>query len=285
MNIDSPPPSVESAARCLKQRYGKHIAALMAYGSQVFGGARRGSAYDFWLIVKDPAAFHQDNAEFYRTGLNLKSTPEEQTTLNRVGPLFYALECGDMQIKIGVLGEAELAQLCRDEWWTVKGRMQKPLRMISSTPAVDEALLAARREGLICGLNLAPREFTLDELLTQIVSLSYRAEVRPEAKSAKIAAILEGSGEQLEGIYRPLLQELPYVEERGNTFADHRTEIERHRARTATLHALKRSKWCRQSRSFIWRNFRSHRSPISYLIRKIIGEFEKLCKRLFRKQS
>jgi len=277
---DSPvSPSLESAASHLQERYGKHIAALLAYGSQLFGRTRRGSAYDFWVIVKNPAAFHQDNAEFYRSSLTVSSTPEKQITLNQAGPLFYSLQSGDMEIKIGVLGEAELAKLCRGKWWTVKGRMQKPLKKFSSTRTVDDAILAARREAVACGVNLVPKEFTFKELLRQIVSLSYRAEIRPEAKNAKINAITESSHTELKEIYLPLLKELAYVEQRGDDFVDRRHETDRARARTATLRALSRSKWCRRSMSFILRNYRSHGSPLRYLVMKVVGEFEKAFRR------
>ena len=273
-------PFVESAAAYLKERYGAHVAALLAYGSRVFGLARAGSAYDFWLIVGDVAAFHEDNAAFYRTNLNVKSTPAEQVALNREGPLFYSLREGGMTIKIAVLGEREFVRLCRDVWWTVKGRMQKPVRSFASTPAVDAAILAARREGVACGLNLAPKEFTLDELLTKIVGLSYRAEVRPEAKATKIRSIVASGREQLAAVYCPLLDELAYVERRGDSWVDRRGEIERDRARAATLRALRRSKWSRRSLGFVWRNYRSHGSPIRYILMKVLGEVEKKFKRL-----
>ncbi len=276
------PQSVAEAAEVVEARYGRHIAALMAYGSRVFGAARVGSAFDFWLIVKDPAEFHRDNAEFYRTRLNVRSTPEEQARLNRTGPLFYSLQDCEPEIKLAVLGEETFVALCRDEWWTVKGRMQKPLEVIRSTPAVEAAILSARREGLACGVNLVPREFDINDLLFRIVGLSYHAEIRPEFKSAKIESILEKAREALESIYLPLLDELKYVERNGSGFVDRRNETERRRARRATRYALRYSKWCRRSLDFIWRNFRSHGSPIRYIALKIVGELQKLMRRLFR---
>ena len=149
----------------------------------------------------------------------MPSTPEEQIRLNRAGPLFYALKEDGAEVKLAVLDERSLAEFCVHDWWTVKGRMQKPLRMIRSTPAVDQAILSARREALACALNLAPREFTIEELLREIVGLSYRAEVRPENKSAKVRSILEAGRAELERIYLPLLAELPYVEPRGDGLA------------------------------------------------------------------
>ena len=279
MTSNRPPDTVETAAQYLTDRFRAHIVALMAYGSRVCGHARTGSAFDFWLIVDDIEKFHHDNTEFYRSEINVPSTPEKQIALNRAGPNFYALKPDGVEIKFAVVGESDFVELCRDEWWTVKGRMQKPLKIICSTPAVDEAILAARQEGLSCALNLVKPEFTLDDLLYALVSLSYRAEVRPERKVAKIRSIIEVGSDELKKIYIPMLAELPYVEERGEKYFDTRPETERKRARAETLRVLRRSKWCLRSIKYVWRNFRSHRSPIRYVCQKVVGEFEKAIRR------
>lgn len=271
--------AVHAAADFVLSRYGEYTAALMAYGSRVFGHARRGSAFDFWLIVRNLEAFHNSNREFYRTQLNVPSTPEEQIKLNRSGPLFYSLRDNGREIKLAVLDERSFADLCVHEWWTVKGRMQKPLLVIRSTPLVDQSILAARREGIVAAINLLPRAFTMKDLLTEIVGLSYRAEVRPERKSAKIRSIVESGYRELEEIYAPLLAELPYVEQRGDRLSDRRTDEERARARHATKGALNHSKWCRRSLRFVWRNFRSHSHPVRYICLKVVGEVEKTISR------
>jgi hypothetical protein len=285
MHADAPTSSVAAAATEIERRYGEHLAALLAYGSRVFGQARRGSEYDFWVIVKDPAAFHRDNAEFYRTHLNMKSTPEEQTRLNRSGPLFYAFDADAMTIKMAVIGEATFTELCRDAWWSVKGRMQKPVRPFKMSPAVEQAVADARHEGFTCALALAPKRFTLDDLLFQICSLSYRAEIRPEAKKAKIRSIVESARTELEAIYEPMLAECGVVRREGAAFVDTRSDPERRRARRDTLRALRRSKWSGRSLGWIWRNFRSHGAPVKYLLMKIRGEIEKAFKRLFGHRS
>jgi hypothetical protein len=45
------------------------------------------------------------------------------------------------------------------------------------------------------------------------------------------------------------------------------------------LRALRRSKWCRQSLRFIWRNYRSYAKPLRYILLKMVGEVEKTFKR------
>ena len=274
---------VEEAGRRLLARFDSHAVALMAYGSRVCGQARTGSEYDFWLIVRDAEAFHRANAEFYRTQLNIPSTPDKQIALNRAGPLFYAIRDGECRMKVAVLAQEDFARLCRSAWWTVKGRMQKPMRVIRMSPVVEEAILAARREGLACALSLVPARFTMEQLLTELVSLSYRAEVRPENKRAKIRSIVETGRAGLMEIYLPLLAELPYVKRDDDRYADCRSAEERRAARAATLRALRHSKWSGQSLRFVWRNYRSHRTPIRYLLLKIYGEVEKTFRRWFGK--
>lgn len=274
--------TIEEAAQYLLDRFGPHVAALMAYGSRVFGQARAGSAYDFWLIYRDPVAFHHANEEFYRTHLNVPSTPAQQIALNRDGPLYYSLHERGIAMKIAVLDEENFAALCRSDWWTVKGRMQKPMRVIRTSPIVEAAILSARREGIACALNLVPREFTLEQALRELISLSYRAEVRPESKHAKVQSILQSGRAALEEVYRPLLAELPYVEARGeDRFVDRRGDEERARAAKATLLALHRSKFSKRSVKFIWRNFCSHGAPLRYLFMKIAGEIQKAYRRRF----
>ncbi len=271
--------TLEETAEHLTQRFGPHIASLMAYGSRVCGRPRAGSAYDFWLIVQDPERFHHANADFYLTRLNVPSSPEKQIALNREGPLFYSMNEEGIELKLAVMGEEDFVRVCGSDWWTVKGRMQKPLRFFCSSPAVEAAVTAARREGLQCGLNLVPRHFGLEDLLREIVGLSYRAEIRPERKGAKVLSILDSGRTELEKIYRPLLEEVPFVEGKDDAYADLRDEDQRRSARAATLHALKRSKWCRQSLRFVWRNYCSHRRPIRYLLLKVAGEIEKVVRR------
>lgn len=277
-------PTIQEVAQRVMDRFGPHVAALLAYGSRVFGQARIGSAFDFWVIVRDGEAFHRANAEFYRTHLHQPSTPERQIALNRSGPLFYTYKDGGVEIKIAVIEERIFVRLCRYPWYTVKGRMQKPMLVLRSSPAVDAALLGARREGLRHGLSLVRPEFTMDDLLYQICSLSYRAEIRPERKGAKIRSILKAGGAQLEAMYRPLLAELPFVEARGDRFVDTRTADERKRARKATLRLLRRSKWSRRSRRFIMRNYNSHPHPINYILMKIVGEVQKPFVRLLKRK-
>ncbi len=52
-----------------------------------------------------------------------------------------------------------------------------------------------------------------------------------------------------------------------------------------TLRALRRSKWSGRSLRFVWRNYRSHRTPIRYVLMKLLGEIEKPVRRLFARRN
>ena len=279
MTLREEPDPVTAAADYLLDRFGRHIVALMAYGSRVFGRPRRDSAYDFWVVVDDVEAFHRDNADFYRTELNVPSTPDEQIALNRAGPNFYAIEEDGFSIKAAVIGVKEFCDLCRGAWWTVKGRMQKPMCVFRTCPPVEQAVGDARAEGLECALSLVPREFTLDRFLRELCGLSYRAEIRPEHKASKVQSILDAAAAELEDIYTPLLEAHPDVEQRGDIYVDTRDDDMRKRLRKATLKSLRRSKWSKRSFKYLWRNFRTHRAPLRYVWQKAAGEVEKAVKR------
>jgi hypothetical protein len=157
--------------------------------------------------------------------------------------------------------------------------MQKPMRVFRSCPQVSDAVADARAEGLECALSLVPREFTLDQFLRELCGLSYRAEIRPEHKAAKIQSILDAASAELEKIYAPLLEAHPAVERRGGLYEDARDDETRKRLRKAVLKSLRRSKWSKRSFKYLWRNFRTHRAPLRYVWRKTAGEVAKAVKR------
>lgn len=261
--------------RYLLERYGDNVVGLLKYGSMAFGQPHSRSVHDFWIIVRDLHAFHKANEEFYRHGLNHSSTVEEQVEANRFAPNFYSFQEDGVLIKAAVISESDFARLCRSKMMFVKGRMQKPVRVIRSTPLIDSAIAAARVEGVRHAVNLCRKRFSMDEFLYQLCSLSYRAEIRPERKHAKIRSIMDGGGERFRSIYRRLLPELPHVREMGNGYEDTRPPAEKAEARKKTLGYIRRCKWSTETLKLIWRNYRTHGSPIKYIWDKLAGEVEK----------
>jgi len=261
--------------RYLVQRYGDNVVGLLKYGSMAFGVPHRHSVHDFWVIVRDLHAFHAANADFYRTRLNVVSSVEDQIAANRIAPNFYALEENGLRMKLAVLSEHDFARLCKAKMMFVKGRMQKPLRAIRITAAVQHGIDAARIEGASHAVNLCPERFTFEQFLYQLCSLSYRAEIRPERKRAKIQSIIDKGRTELGRIYRPLLARMPHIHANGNGYRDVRSADQKRLARTRTMGYLRRCRWSAMTLRLIWRNYRTHSTPIRYIIEKIIGEIEK----------
>ena len=259
----------------LIERYGDNVVGLLKYGTMAFGIPHKNSVHDFWVIVRDLGDFHDRNAGFYTTNLNVPSTVEEQISANRVAPNFYALHENGLNMKIGVLSEHDFARLCRAKMMFVKGRMQKPLRVIRSTPVIDDAILSARAEGAHQGVSLCRRAFTMDEFLYQLCSLSYRAEIRPERKRAKVQSIVDRGRDQLTEIYEPLLAGFAYLDRKDDEYVDTRGPDDRRLARRKTLGYLRQCKWSYTTVRLIWRNYRTHSAPFKYVWHKILGEIEK----------
>lgn len=261
--------------RLILEKYGDCVVGLMMYGSMAYGRPRKGSIPDFWVIVDDLEAFHSRNAGFYRMQLNKPSTVEKQIALNRGGPLFYRLTEGGAAMKLAVIGEADFVRICRGPRMVIKGRMQKPLKMIRTTPAIEEAIADAQQDGLKHALNLVPRRFTMEEFLINLVSLSYLAEIRPERKTAKIRSIVDAGRKELEAIYAPLLEACDHVEQEDDHYADTRDPAARKQGRRATRRYLRGNKWSLDQLRYICRNYRSYGAPIRYIWEKVLGEIEK----------
>ncbi|CDJ61832.1 hypothetical protein, conserved [Eimeria maxima] len=99
------------------------------------------------------------------------------------------------------------------------GRMQKPVSIswwgdtAERRKEFDDALETNRRNALRLALLLLPEEVTLECLLKEIVSLSYRGDFRVlfAEDPNKAKAIVNGQGDALCSIYLPLLSEIPSV--------------------------------------------------------------------------
>jgi len=275
---------LDKEERYLIERYGDNLVGLIAYGSRVFGKPRPGSIKDYWVIYRDYEDFHSRNEEFYRTCLNIKSTVQRQIEANKKGPNFYALKDEDagIHIKIAVIQEDDFLRFCTIDRMVVKGRMQKPLKIIRSTEKIERGIAAARREGAAMGINLVKSEFSFSDFLFAVMKLSYLAELRPENTARKVWSIINKGRAELEKIYRPLLEELSFVEKAaGDRFRDTRPPGERKKARRETLAALRRMKWSRHTFAMILRNYSTYRMPFKYLLAKVGGEISTLFLSLF----
>ena len=270
--------SKNSELTFLLAKYGDNVAGLIGYGSMVYGRTRKRSVYDCWIIVKDLRAFHERNQDLYGRVLNKPSSVEEQIRLNQRWINFYAVTENGIDMKWAVVSEEDFVRFCHDKWMFVKGRMQKPLKVFRSTPAIDAAILAVRREATRQAVDLLGSSFTFDEFLRTAISLSYRADIRPEPMEAKVSSIIEAAGEVLPGIYKPLLQELVFVEEHEGLYQDTRPQAEQDKARRRTRWYLWKARFHLGYRKVLWRNYRTYKHPLRYVFYKVSDAMAKRLK-------
>lgn len=268
----SAPAPMPPEAGWLLERFGDLIVGLIHYGSTAFGAPHSGSTADFWVIVEDLLAFHRRFA-----GASQRALAARRIALNRDGPCFFAVHEGALHLKMGVISRRAFGRWCRARSFYVKGRMQKPLRILRAEPDILAAIADARRDGVDWALDLLPARFTFEQFLLTLLGLSYRTEIRPEWVGRKVQSILRAGREELERIYRPLLEAHENVTKTaGGAYEDRRPASEKRLARHRALQALRRMRWSGETFRNIWRNYLTHPRPIRYILRKVGGEIEKL---------
>ena len=261
--------------RWLLDRFGDLIVGLIHYGSTAFGRPRKGSTRDFWVIVDDLTAFHRRFTPPARNG-NGASSVAERVRRNRHGPSFYAMENGELMLKMAVISRDTFCRRCRERSYYVKGRMQKPIRVVRADDGICAAIDHAREEAVTRALDLLPSEFDFEAFLLTLLGLSYRTEVRPEFTGRKVRSILESGRAELDAMYRVRLDAVPYVEGVNGHNHDMRPRYMKGRERRRALRACREMKYSHVALANIYRNYMSHPQPIRYIVRKIAGEFEKL---------
>jgi hypothetical protein len=278
----------------LLAKYGDNVVGLVGYGSMLFGRTRKSSVYDCWIILEDPKLFHEQNEELYRHGLNRPSNAKEQIRLNQGWINFYAVTENGIDMKWAVVSENDFIRFCSDKWMFVKGRMQKPLKIFRSTKAIEEAILAARREATRQAVDLLDSPLTFDDFLRMAMSLSYMADIRPESVRVKVSSIVESTRGTLHKIYLPLLRELDYIKEFEGVYKDTRPDTVQMKAWLQTRWYLWKAKFHLGYRKVLWRNYRTYKHPLRYVFYKIYDEMmrrlkynmlARLSKRVSIKQS
>lgn len=262
----------------LLTKYGDNIVGLIGYGSMLYKRTRKGSVYDLWIILKDTAAFHAQNAELYQYALNKPSSAAEQTRLNRGWINYYRVTENEIDMKWAVVAEEDFLRLCRDDWMFVKGRMQKPLKVFRSTEAIDQVISGARREATRQAVDLMKSPFRLDDFLRTAMSLSYMADIRPECVPLKVAGMIESGGEMLAEIYEPLLQEMEYLDESDGLYRDTRDAGTRRKAWARTRWYLWKGKFNPKYAKALWRNYHTYKHPLRYVFHKIVAETKRKLK-------
>ncbi|KAG2501264.1 hypothetical protein HYH03_001071 [Edaphochlamys debaryana] len=180
-------------------------------------GSRKGPILDFIFAVHDEQKWHETN---------LKRNPEHYSWVGNLGAnalcaITEAVGVGvhfntlvqldeTTMVKYGVV-QADIMEHDLLYWTSlyIAGRMHKPVTHLLPMPQwLVDAELENRHHALATALALLPQTFTEHDLLTTIVGLSYRGDVRMAARAedpAKVSRIVAGSWEGLTAMYRPLL--------------------------------------------------------------------------------
>ncbi|MBI3071686.1 MAG: hypothetical protein HYY84_06105 [Deltaproteobacteria bacterium] len=182
-----------------RAKHSDTIAGIFFYGSRLAEGERaKGSLCDFF-IVYDDARFHE------RVG---------QRLLNCVlAPNVYTELFDGCATKVSTVSLArfrrEMSPAARDIYH--QGRFGKRVALVYARDgAAEEVLLATWLAGMraLVGrtLDLLGETFTFEEFLLEVLTISYRGEVRAESPD-KVARLLEAERPFYEVVYRRLLEE------------------------------------------------------------------------------
>jgi len=120
--------------------------------------------------------------------------------------------------------------------------------------------------------------FSLKDFLFMAMSLSYRADIRPEPIRVKVSNIIESAGMLLHEIYRPLLHELDYIEQQAGAYRDTRPDELKKKAHRRARWYLWKEKFNGNYRKALWRNYHTYKHPLSYVYSKIHDEMAKRIK-------
>lgn len=196
-------------ARTLFFRLGRHVKALIAYGSWVYGTNKPDSMRDFLVLVDEPGEFYRENQWVINTVRFSLRTAWAQAMVNSLGPNFYFLDKG--KVKIGVIPEQQLEESADSIGNYLGFRLTKPL-IVFEVPGgeaymsnIKQAIGLARIMNLHRTLRLMPAVFTLDCFALKYAGVSYQADVRFE-DPRKIATTYKANKEQIDAMCLGYLQ-------------------------------------------------------------------------------
>lgn len=207
-----------------------NLVAAIGYGSQVTGDPTPSSIHDFILVVKDYQAFHEHTIATEPAAYGKPRSAKWHTLLNRTGPSYYHSEAttadGDtVPLKYLVISEDDFVKGCsgtlsrRDRGRDRRGgfglsiaaRVQKVALDRVYWPEdgqtrrrLESAINTARTDGLWMALGAVGDTFTLDELATEYVAFSYKADFRVE-KADKAQTIFQTGAEDYRAMLGTLL--------------------------------------------------------------------------------
>lgn len=211
------------------RRIESNLVYAIQYGSYVTGDVSPTSMIDMIIIVEDTKVFHRRNMQIAGSDYGLPHSVKWHNWLNQFGFNFYHTEMNldgqRKRVKYAVISRENFIRGCNGSLaekekagkgafgMYVAGRMQKAALKPFFTPEdkektaeIEEAMNSARIDGIWLSLGFLDSEFSIEDLLTTYVSLSYWADLRVE-KPGKIAIIIERSRKDYETMLKPILAE------------------------------------------------------------------------------
>jgi hypothetical protein len=182
-----------------RAKHSDTIVGIFFYGSRLAEGEKaKGSLYDFFVVYDDP--------RFHRTA--------GQRLLNGVlAPNVYTELFDGHATKVSTVAlgrfRHEMSPRARDIYH--QGRFGKRVALVYARDlGAEDALILAWLAGMRAlvrrTLDLMGEAFTFEEFLREVLTISYRGEVRAESAD-KVARLLEAERPFYEEVYRRLLEE------------------------------------------------------------------------------
>jgi Phosphatidate cytidylyltransferase, mitochondrial len=194
---------------------------ILGYGSGVFRQAGRPKGLpDLLVVTADVERFHSHNMTKYPEHYSRLAllSPTSVSYINRTSPYaHFALNANlptGLICKYGVVDFRDLRNVL-ESWESlhIPGRLQKPVELLEcSDKSAYDSLLPQLNANRITALRLAAvlssmncSTFTIDQLLNQLVGLSYLGDLRMGLAEAptKVSDIVRGQFSELKTIYLP----------------------------------------------------------------------------------
>jgi hypothetical protein len=216
-------PEFQSTLDELINGHGDNVVAVLGYGSNFLGhNVDDKSIWDTIIVVKDTKRFHILNT-FRRKQDHFSQDVGFHEWLNSFGMNYYQSEGPDkIKFKYGVVSLKNLEKDCESYSFGmyIAGRLQKPIKPIylsdqnktenvAEVQKLEKAIARNRERAAVQAIYILDpnKEFTFDDFLVSVVSLSYHSDLRLEDPN-KIKNIVEKNKEQLAAIYRPIFERL-----------------------------------------------------------------------------
>jgi hypothetical protein len=191
-------PQVREALDILTEACGENLLAVVFFGSVLVGTSPNpDSAADLFVVVEDYRRFYRDIG--YR--LPAARSTSVMMALNKVLPpnIIYLRNPGDLRAgaKCFIMSREAfavgLSADARDHF--CRGRLAQRVQVVYARSAeiaeeVENALENARRTALEWVPLYLPRTFDTLEFCRRMLEVSYRSEIRPEARS-RVAEVFE----------------------------------------------------------------------------------------------